>query len=227
MKKICVLFLVGMMLGACSNRSNESPLQQSIPSETNVNDTSNVSKQTIDSSIVLDSQSSEEANPFPYAVNVDDLAAVEDKGGAYPISVKHTEFVAEGINIPNKITLDQAIIYVTERALYIQDSQPEKGISENHSTMYIVSIDTIPTKEITLFGGIGSDENKRTVKVNTRLTLHSFDSFEDVNNTLPIFDKDEYYLFYNKQGTVSLATRNFAGNVEMENRDTMLEYVRK
>lgn len=177
MKKICVLFLLGLMLGACSNRSNESPVQQSMSSETNISDVSNASKPTIDSSNVLDTQNSEEVNPFPYAVNVDDLATVEDKGGAYPISVKHTEFVAEGINVPNKITLDQAVIYVTERALYIHDSQPEKDVSETHSTMYIVSIDTIPTKEITLFGGIGSDEKKRTVKVNTRLTLHSFDRF--------------------------------------------------
>ncbi|MGY3765476.1 hypothetical protein ACWOAH_02850 [Vagococcus vulneris] len=39
------------------------------------------------------------------------------------------------------------------------------------------------------------------------------------------YTADEMYLFYNNQGTVSLVTRNYGGNVGVEDQDTMMEYV--
>ena len=85
----------------------------------------------------------------------------------------------------------------------------------------------LPTKEITLFGGPGSSENKRVVKVNTQLKLSNYQENQVTEKVFESLDGDLMYLFYNDQGTVSLATRNFAGNVGEEDIETMMEYVQE
>ena len=74
-----------------------------------------------------------------------------------------------------------------------------------------------PTKEIRVYSADGS--GIRTVKVNTRLIPQAI-----VNGNERQFGYI-YYLFHNKNGTISLVTPNFAGNYGQGEEDVMSEYV--
>lgn len=164
---------------------------------------------------------------YPYAVNINDIIISEDMGGVHPVIVNAPTFVSSGINCPKKIDINQGVPYSLGICVYVYSSNMSDSYDENSYVMYPVSIENIPTKEINLFGGTGTDGKKRTVKVNTELTLHSYEHSEAKKNSYYRLNGHKFYLFYNYQGTVSLATENFAGNVDQENIETMMEYVQE
>ncbi|MEQ7215912.1 hypothetical protein ABQD61_08505 [Enterococcus asini] len=85
-----------------------------------------------------------------------------------------------------------------------------------------MSIVEEPTKTITVTNDAGE---KREVKVNTVVKVATP---EDSSDPLQIVG-DTYFLFYNNQGTISLATRNFAENAVGTALDTtnLVEYLQE
>lgn len=112
-----------------------------------------------------------------------------------------THFKLEGMNIPTEIIYDKVAQTMT---LIHPDGQEEVGP---------VTIYQDPTEEIRLFSEDGT--GIRTIQANTFLIV------DRENNQAPY----EFYLFINKDGKVTLAAPNFAGNVSAEDADVRLEYV--
>lgn len=134
-------------------------------------------------------------NIYPYAVDIDELP-------------DHLSFYLDGVNNPNLIELwlDEQIVELK----YLDYSTKEclRVVTFN------MEMDYIPTLEKRVFDY--ERINTRNVKVNTRIKL---DAKESSTN------KDEFYLFINRNGNISLMTPNFAGNVTNDYMDVMLEYM--
>lgn len=226
MKKLYLLVFGALLLGGCTIHDEvkrpvtvEEYIVESVPEKMESSVTNEKSETT---------KSEDVSNEmFPFAVNIEDLIIEEDQGGPHPIELDHSVFFNHGINAPPKISVGRSSRYSLGICVNIEHYLEGNSGPTYIAISYPVSIENIPTKEITLFNGEGIEGNKRTVKVNTRLTLHSFNDFEYFNNAKPDFAGDEYYLFYNSLGTVSLATRNFAGNIGPEDINTMMEYVQE
>ncbi|MHC5373070.1 hypothetical protein ACYSNU_04645 [Enterococcus sp. LJL120] len=170
-----------------------------------------------------------ESSEFPYAVDIEKLINFRDEGGAHPIS-DEAVFVASGVNNPNKITLGEGPYYALGLCLTIYPYDATD--SQENGIVYVISFKDVPTKEIEIFGGIGTDGAVRIVKVNTEIELTKYYQEEDTEdgsiNSYNDLEGEVYYLFYNNQGTVSLATKNFARNVlTAEETKIMLEYTQE
>lgn len=90
-------------------------------------------------------------------------------------------------------------------------------LNDSKQNTYRFQVVDGPTKEIRVYSADGS--GIRTVKVNTRLIPQAI-----VNGNERQFGYT-YYLFHNKNGTISLVTPNFAGNYGQGEEDVMTEYV--
>ncbi|MBS4462482.1 MULTISPECIES: DUF1002 domain-containing protein [unclassified Facklamia] len=113
-------------------------------------------------------------------------------------------FKREGMNIPEEIEYYKGISTLIMNNYY---GGHFEGKAELH---------TIPTKEIRVFS---HETNEiRTVSVNTMLEITPTDGG---------VERMMFYLFVNRDNKVSLATPNFAGNVEPDQTDVMLEYVQE
>ena len=123
----------------------------------------------------------------------------------YRVDLSHiageTPFFNPGMNIPNNIIINTDANSVTFKAA---DGSEPAGTA---------TFTNIPTKEIRIFSHDGS--GIRNVKVNTVIQIEGIEG--DFAN--------EMYLFQNANGGVSLATPNYAGNVEEADRDVMIEYI--
>ncbi|WP_137601113.1 hypothetical protein [Paucilactobacillus nenjiangensis] len=82
------------------------------------------------------------------------------------------------------------------------------------------TIQSIPTKQVRVFSH--GNNAIRTVKVDTAVTINSVAGGNQDGASKYV--GNVAYLFYNKQGGMSLATPNYAGNVPSEYNDVMLEY---
>lgn len=133
--------------------------------------------------------------------------AVAREGLKYPAT-----FNFQGMNIPNSVTLDF--------------SQGNSGkiifnINLAGQQEYNATFNTIATKEIRVVNVNDTLENRiRTVKVNTEITMELSDKYDHPNVTN---DTNKFYLFVNKNGGISLATPNYAGNYAEGEADVMLE----
>lgn len=139
----------------------------------------------------------EETTEAPAEENTDDFP--------YMVDLSHiageTPFFNPGMNIPNNIIINTDANSVTFKAA---DGSEPAGTA---------TFTNIPTKEIRIFSHDGS--GIRNVKVNTVIQIEGIEG--DFAN--------EMYLFQNANGGVSLATPNYAGNVEEADRDVMIEYL--
>lgn len=139
----------------------------------------------------------EETTEAPTEENTDDFP--------YMVDLSHiageTPFFNPGMNIPNNIIINTDANSVTFKAA---DGSEPAGTA---------TFTNIPTKEIRIFSHDGS--GIRNVKVNTVIQIEGIEG--DFAN--------EMYLFQNANGGVSLATPNYAGNVEEADRDVMIEYL--
>ncbi|OSH10215.1 lipoprotein [Enterococcus faecalis] len=121
------------------------------------------------------------------------------------------------MNVPTSITLEN--LNSTPTATFrtklfgAENDQVKEAINK-----YELSINTIPTKEIRIFSA--ADNSIRTVKVNTELILGTNISSNDEQNR-----SGTLYLFNNKNGSISLITPNYAGNVTDDQKDVMLEVI--
>lgn len=111
-----------------------------------------------------------------------------------------TTFALDGMNIPGTITYDKLSGNLTLTWSDREETGP-------------VTIYQDPTEQIRVFSADGS--GIRTIQANTVLIV-------DRDNNQPPY---EFYLFYNSEGKLALASPNFAGNVTAEEMDVMLEYL--
>ena len=215
MKKF-YLFILGIaLLNACSKvpvESVESSSSMSQESSEEVQESSLV-ESTSGRAQISEMSSSQE---YPYSVELNDLLVGEGEEN-------QLLFVSSGVNAPLAIgiSMDSSQVYLN---IYNRGENFNERVLRS---IYQLDVANILTKEITLFGGPGSSENKRVVKVNTQLKLNNYQEKQVTEQAFESLDGDLMYLFYNDQGTVSLATRNFAGNVGEEDIETMMEYVQE
>src|SRR5574344_367894 len=139
----------------------------------------------------------EETTEAPTEENTDDFPYIVDLSHI----AGETPFFNPGMNIPNNIIINTDANSVTFKAA---DGSEPAGTA---------TFTNIPTKEIRIFSHDGS--GIRNVKVNTVIQIEGIEG-EFAN---------EMYLFQNANGGVSLATPNYAGNVEEADRDVMIEYL--
>ncbi|WP_321382669.1 hypothetical protein [uncultured Enterococcus sp.] len=125
--------------------------------------------------------------------------------------VKAGTFTKTGMNIPQTILVS-----------FVTEDSGSVGLVYNggRTEYYTAQYRLIPTTAIRVFsaGGTGSNDI-RTVNVNTELVI------EYLAGSSGALDAGNFYVFTNANGTLSLATPNYAGNVMESESDVMLEYL--
>lgn len=215
---ICVLFLAG-----CTNKKEnsketkvtESTIAKKSSTSTTENNistsTSNSSTSSTSSDSSESSQNSSSTEPSSSSTNSSESEPVNN---AAPYAVDMTQisnsatFNLRGVNVPPSITLQNnggtTISFASRQS--------------NSGDQFAAQVVTIPTKEIRIFSHDGS--GIRTVKVNTQITLTE----HLVGNGMQA-QGNVMYLINNKNGGLSLITPNYAGNVDPDQMDVMLEAV--
>lgn len=180
-----------------SNTSTSSTTTvSSITSQKKVENSSTTSSFTSDTSRTIET-TSVERQEYPYEV-------------AFETFNSTTSFFHAGVNLPNTISF--------------QWSDPDNGqitfTKDMFNTNYAVSYKQIPTQAIRIFSADSNANDIRTVNVNTEIVLE-----QRLQSTDDREMKGNLYVFINKNGGVSLVTPNYAGNVETNNMDVMVEYL--
>ena len=116
-------------------------------------------------------------------------------------------YYLKSVNAPSDYRLD----FTTNTMSFNYHYQP------SFQNSYRFQVVDGPTKDIRVYSADRS--GIRTVKVNTRIIPQAI-----INGSEREFGQP-FYLFHNKNGTISLVTPNFAGNYLPENKDVMVEYV--
>lgn len=226
MKKVYVLLFSVLMLSACSqnetvtNAVSESSgtvetSTQSLESSSAESTSETSAQSTAASSSEQTSEESSSAadeEDFPYAVDLDDFVGGKDPAGK---TIHHQIFETNQDDLPPDIT-------VNIKALNNFGKEISIDLTGGEHLHYPVSISSVPTKKITLTGDNGE---KRDVEINTEVKLENHEKNDD---SLKI-EGDTYYLFYNDEGTMSLAARNFDENPGEKDLDSknMVEYVQE
>lgn len=223
MKKVYMLFFSLLVLSACS--TNETATNDATETSSTIETSAQSSKssiselasetsteETTSEAITEESSSKEDKEEFPYAVDLDDFIGGKDPAGK---TIHHQTFETNQDDLPPNITVDI-------KALNNYGKEISIDLTGGEHSLYPVSITSIPTKTVTLLGDNGE---KRDVKVNTEVKIEKYKEYDD---SLQI-EGDTYYLFYNDEGTISLATRNFEENPGDEDLDSknMVEYVQE
>ena len=229
MKKLVFVALVVLLTGCSSQKTNESKNQ-----EKSATNTTSVQKSTTNYSSSTESSSSTEIKETSTSsstnqvsttpksepsTNVEESNSLESAPYAVDISNLNNPLVFNfnGMNVPNSVTLENLNSTPTAtfrtKLIGAENSQLKESINK-----YELSINTIPTKEIRIFSA--DDNSIRTVKVNTELILGTNISSNDEQNR-----SGTLYLFNNKNGSISLITPNYAGNVTDDQKDVMLEVI--
>lgn len=229
MKKISVLLFIALALAACSQSKTDSSssdkssettatsttvVQSSSSQQMSVAQSSSQQTSTVQSSSQQTSSDIQEES-VSYAVNLDDFTQELTLQDGSKQTIYHLKFESKQKNQPTAIVLDTKDLNNTGNGLYITTTGGDE-------LFYPVSIVEEPTKTITVTNDAGE---KREVKVNTVVKVATP---EDSSDPLQIVG-DTYFLFYNNQGTISLATRNFAENAVGTALDTtnLVEYLQE
>ena len=220
MKKISVLLFSVLALAACSqsktdSSSTDKSSETTATSTTVVQSSSSQQTSTVQSSSSQQTSSDTQDDSVSYAVNLDDFTQELTMRDGSKQTIHHLEFESKQKNQPTAIVLNTKDLNNTGNGLYITTT-------EGDELFYPVSIAEEPTKTITVTNDAGK---KRQVKVNTVVKVATP---EDSSDPMQIVG-DTYFLFYNNQGTISLATRNFAENTVGTALDTtnLVEYLQE
>ena len=219
MKRVSILLFSVLALAGCSqSKTDASSTDKS--SETTATSTTVVQSSSSQQTSVVQSSSSQQTSSsdtqdesLSYAVNLDDFTQELTLQDGRKQTVHHLEFESKQKNQPVTILLNTKDLNNTGNGLYITTTAGDEFF-------YPASIAEEPTKTITVTNDAGE---KREVKVNTVVKVATP---EDSSDPMQIVG-DTYFLFYNNQGTISLATRNFAENVVGTTLDTtnLVEYL--
>lgn len=214
-----LLFIV-LALAACSQSKTDSSSSDK-SSETTATSTTVVQSSSSQQMSVAQSSSSQQTSSdiqeesVSYAVNLDDFTQELTLQDGSKQTIYHLKFESKQKNQPTAIVLNTKDLNNTGNGLYITTTGGDE-------LFYPVSLAEEPTKTITVTNDAGE---KREVKVNTVVKVATP---EDSSDPLQIVG-DTYFLFYNNQGTISLATRNFAENTVGTALDTtnLVEYLQE
>ncbi|WP_302372052.1 hypothetical protein [Enterococcus asini] len=220
MKKVSILLFSVLALSACSQSKTDSSSSDK-SSETTATSTTVVQSSSSQQMSVAQSSSSQQTSSdtqedsVSYAVNLDDFTQELTMRDGSKQTIHHLKFESKQKNQPTAIVLNTKDLNNTGNGLYITTT-------EGDELFYPVSIAEEPTKTITVTNDAGK---KRQVKVNTVVKVATP---EDSSDPMQIVG-DTYFLFYNNQGTISLATRNFAENAVGTALDTtnLVEYLQE
>lgn len=204
-----ILLFSVLALAACSQ------------SETDSSSTDKSSETTTTSTTVVQSSSSQQTSSdiqeesVSYAVNLDDFTQELTLQDGSKQTIYHLKFESKQKNQPTTILINTKDLNNTGNGLYITTTGGDE-------LFYPVSLAEEPTKTITVTNDAGKN---REVKVNTVIKVATP---EDSSDPMQIVG-DTYFLFYNNQGTISLATRNFAENTAGTALDTtnLVEYLQE
>lgn len=229
MKKIFCVILVIFLTGCSSQKANEPKKQENSTNHTTSmkSSTNHYSSSTETSSNNKLKKTSESASTAQasskskneVSTNVEETNSLEATPYAVDLSSLNNPLVFnfKGMNVPTSITLEN--LNSTPTATFrTKLFGAENGQVKEAINKYELSINTIPTKEIRIFSA--ADNSIRTVKVNTELILGTNISSNDEQNR-----SGTLYLFNNKNGSKSLITPNYAGNVTDDQKDVMLEVI--
>ncbi len=229
MKKNSVLLFIILALAACSQSKTDSSssdkssettatsttvVQSSSSQQMSVAQSSSQQTSTVQSSSQQTSSDIQEES-VSYAVNLDGFTQELTLQDGSKQTIYHLKFESKQKNQPTAIVLNTKDLNNTGNGLYITTTGGDE-------LFYPVSIVEEPTKTITVTNDAGE---KREVKVNTVVKVATP---EDSSDPMQIVG-DTYFLFYNNQGTISLATRNFAENAVGTALDTtnLVEYLQE
>lgn len=204
-----LILLSTLLLVGCSNSKAEkdetnSPSESKISTSSTTTVSSTTSQKKVENSSTTSSSTSMtlettslEGQSYPYEVDFETFSSI-------------TSFFHIGVNLPNTISF--------------QWSNPENGqitfTKDMFNTNYAVSYKQIPAQAIRIFSADSNANDIRTVNVNTEIVLE-----QRLQSTDDREMKGNLYAFINKNGGVSLVTPNYAGNVETNNMDVMVEYL--
>ncbi|MGX7076428.1 DUF1002 domain-containing protein [Globicatella sanguinis] len=196
-KDVMLEYLVGTQPEAPAEESTEAPAEESTEAPAEETTEAPAEESTEAPAEESTEAPAEETTEAPAEENTDDFP--------YMVDLSHiageTPFFNPGMNIPNNIIINTDANSVTFKA------------ADGSEPVGTATFTNIPTKEIRIFSHDGS--GIRNVKVNTVIQIEGIEG--DFAN--------EMYLFQNANGGVSLATPNYAGNVEEADRDVMIEYL--
>ena len=225
MKKLVCVILVIFLTGCSSQKANEPKEQEistnhttSMKSSTNHYSSSTETSSNKTSESASTTQASAKSKN-EVSTNVEEANSLEATPYAVDLSSLNNPLVFnfKGMNVPTSITLEN--LNSTPTATFrTKLFGAENGQVKEAINKYELSINTIPTKEIRIFSA--GDNSIRTVKVNTELILGTNISSNDEQNR-----SGTLYLFNNKNGSISLITPNYAGNVTDDQKDVMLEVI--
>lgn len=230
MKKVSILLFSVLALAACSQSKTDSSstdksaettttsttvVQSSSSQQMSVAQSSSQQTSTVQSSYSQQTSSDTQEESVSYAVNLDDFTQELTLQDGRKQTIHHLEFESKQKDQPATILLDTKALNYTGNVLYITTTTGEE-------LFYPVAIAEEPTKTITVTNNAGE---KREVKANTVVKAATP---EDNSDSMQIVG-DTYFLFYNNQGTISLATRNFAENAVGTALDTtnLVEYLQE
>lgn len=209
MKKIifaCImasLLLTGCKQDSPDHSTNNSKQSNSVSSTIVTSETTSVT--TSETSDTISQTTAEEpVNTAPSSTSdssqeqVTDTVSQNEFGG-------YATFYFTGMNVPDSININTNSNQLTF----------DGGTSQ--ATVYAFSMQNVPVKTIRVFSA--NNHDMRTVQVSTQLVIGSQISGPTISN----HQTDELYLFHNKQGGLSLATPNYAGNVPEDQQDVMIE----
>lgn len=140
----------------------------------------------------------------PYSVSTESMNAV-------------SSFQYRGVNVPASLTLSFNDTSGAGTATFVW----RRGADDARSEVYNVMYEEIPTTPIRVFSA--SNNAVRTVKVNTRIHIEGLKS----GDSSEIDTAGDLYAFKNRDGGISIATPNYAGNVEPDEYDVMQEIVHR
>lgn len=219
MKKVSVLLFSVLALAACSqskadSSSTDKSSETTATSTTVVQSSSSQQTSTVQSSSQQTSSDTQDES-VSYAVNLDDFTQELTLQDGSKQTIHLLEFESKQKDQPTTILINTKDLNNTGNGLYITTTGGDE-------LFYPVSLAEEPTKTITVTNDAGKN---REVKVNTVIKVATP---EDSSDPMQIVG-DTYFLFYNNQGTISLATRNFAENTAGTALDTtnLVEYLQE
>lgn len=219
MKKVSILLFSVLALSACSQSKTDSSSTDK-SAETTATSTTVVQSSSSQQMSVMQSSSQQTSSDtqdesVSYAVNLDDFTQELTLQDGSKQTIYHLEFESKQKDQPTTILINTKDLNNTGNGLYITTTGGDE-------LFYPVSLAEEPTKTITVTNDAGKN---REVKVNTVIKVATP---EDSSDPMQIVG-DTYFLFYNNQGTISLATRNFAKNTVGTMLDTtnLVEYLQE
>lgn len=188
--------------------SSSSKVKNSTSHSSSVSSTSESTTSSTISSTTQASTSQSTANSSSVTENLTSQTAADTSAvnntAPYAVNMSApTTFALKGANVPRSITVSSNTVTFGAAADQLE---------------YAATVNTIPTQEVRVFSYNGNAI--RTVKVNTQITLSN-----NVSGSGEQHAGEVLYAFENANGGLSLATPNYAGNIEPGQQDVLLEAV--